>query len=91
MATKAARSSLPVVRAMSAFYRSRIILTVLSEAPLDGMDVGDILYECDEGSMVLGAVDIATTQVDRATIDQELHLAGSDPSFFQEEPEEEPE
>ena len=67
------------------YYRSRVILTVLSEEPLDDLDIETILYKCNEENMVLGAVDLATTQIDRQAMDTELILAGSDPSFFSDE------
>ena len=70
---------------MSEYRKNTIILTVLSDRPIDGMDIGAILYNCDEGDMVLGDVDIAATVIDRPRMDALLTLAGSDPSFFGDE------
>jgi hypothetical protein len=67
------------------FYRSRITLTVLSNRPVDGMELGAIIYECEEGDMVLGDVSLDTQSLTREQMNTELVEAGSDPSFFDEE------
>lgn len=64
------------------FYRNVVTVTILSDRPIDGMDIDTLLYQCTDGDMVMGAMDLATTQIDRARMDQELILAGSDPTFF---------
>jgi len=67
---------------MTTFYRSVITLEVMSDCPLDELPLEVIIAECNEGDMVMGWMDIATTQIDRPRLDLLLTLAGSDPSFF---------
>lgn len=74
---------------MSELRVNTITLTVLSDGPIDDLTLERIIYECDEGSMVMGDMSIASQITDRARMDMYLILAGSDPSFFSTEEEDE--
>jgi hypothetical protein len=76
---------------MSEYRKNTIVITVLSDGPIDDLPLERIIYECDEGSMVMGDMDLASMVIDRPRMDQLLTLAGSDPSFFFEDEEEEDE
>lgn len=75
---------------MTTYYRNRLTLTVLSDRPIEGLDIGYLLEQCDTGDMVLGAVDLSTDTLDRAGIDAELIAAGSDPGFYSDDDESDP-
>ena len=67
------------------YYRTRVVLTVLSDRTLDGLDIGDIVRECDDGDMVLGSFETEPEAISREQMDGYLWAAGSDPSFFGDE------
>lgn len=66
----------------SKFYKSRVTMTVLSDRPVEDMDVKDIIYQCDDGDMVLHSIVVAAETLSRAQLDAALIEAGSDPEFF---------
>ena len=71
--------------------KNTISLTVLSNRPLDFMSLNDVLYEADEGDMVLSSMRVTAILIDKDQMDKELLEAGSDPGFFTDWVEEETE
>ena len=64
------------------FYRTVITIEVLSEEPVEAMDVDDIAYEIREGSYS-GEVEFGPSEVvDGPTMARLLMKQGSDPEFF---------
>lgn len=64
-------------------FRNRVTVVVLSEDPIpDGMDLGDVARECDEGAYVLHTYSIVPEMLTPEQMAQELKDAGSEPAFF---------
>jgi len=74
---------------MSKYYRSTIMLEVLSDRPINGLEIQQILNECDIGECVLAADSLDEQIISREEMIEAMHKAGSDPSFFIEDYEDE--
>lgn len=65
------------------FYKTIVTFVVLSEEPIEGMDLGAISYESDNGDIVRGDLEYDTTEISGITAAEMLYEVGSDPGFFQ--------
>lgn len=64
------------------FYLTRITIEVLSEEPIDDLDMEQISYEVDEGSCVGSGLKFDTTEINEQQVRDRLADFGSDPAFF---------
>lgn len=65
-------------------YRNTFTLVVLSEEEIpEGMDVTDVVRECDSGDYVLSSTDHKAEKLTDEEMAQALTEAGSEPDFFQ--------
>lgn len=69
------------------YYRTPVTITVLSEGPLDEeMSPAEIAYAIDEGDCV-GTVEFGTSEkLSGKAMAEALTAAGSEPEFFQLDP-----
>lgn len=66
------------------FYLTRFIVEVLSEGEIpDGVDMRDVMRECDEGEYVLHSTNTESIEHTPKNMAKLLNDAGSDPEFFQ--------
>lgn len=69
------------------FYRTRFIVEVLSEEPIEGCELTDILRDCNEGDCVLYSNHSEQFQETGPIMAKLLEDCGSDAEFFQLTPE----
>lgn len=64
------------------FYVNHMTIRVLSEEPLDDIDLADLNYEVTEGGSVLHTFEVKSRLVTEACMTAQLLDAGSEPGFF---------
>lgn len=65
------------------YHKTHITMTVLSEEPIhEGMNLEDIVRECDEGAFVLFSTNTTSEVLRAVDMARALVEAGSDPGFF---------
>lgn len=69
------------------FFRSTVTLTVLSDRSIADDALGVILENCDDGDCVLASLEHDEETLTRPEMDEALTKAGSDPSFFPDDDE----
>lgn len=63
-------------------YRTKIELVVLSENPIDGLDVPSVVEACDTGDCVLASDEASSETLTGKEMAAALYAAGSEPGFF---------
>jgi len=77
------RSSLmPATMSNRKFYKTTLILEVLSDEPLGAMPLTDIVYHITEGDMSGDIVETSESAVDGAAMAKLLTAQRSTPEFF---------
>jgi hypothetical protein len=72
------------VREEEVMFRTEVVLTILSEEPIDEtLDIEDLVRECDRGDFVLYGVHWTPQGVTKEQMANLLTEAGSEPGFFQ--------
>ncbi len=65
------------------FFETTFTIKVLSEKPIEGIDLQDLDYEVNEGHSVLRSRREKIKSLTGKQMANALYDAGSDPSFFQ--------
>lgn len=68
---------------MAKFYRTLVSFTVLSEEPIDNMDIGTIVNDCQDHHLVMTGTGTDVIELDGKQMADELYDANSEPGFFQ--------
>jgi hypothetical protein len=64
------------------FRKSTVTLTVLSQASIEGWELGTVLRECEEGDCVLASTGFNEQPLTGKEMADALYDAASDPGFF---------
>lgn len=67
---------------MSKFYKTKVVVEVLSEGPYSLSDLDCVLYDITEGPCVGKVYTEATSEVSAEDMPKLLTQFGSDPDFF---------
>ena len=65
------------------FYVNTMTIRVLSEEPLDDIDLADVHYQVTDGDCVLQKFEVKSRLVTEEYMAEQLLDAGSEPGFFQ--------